>query len=54
MKRYLQVAAQFESLIANGTLEPGVRLPSVRQASSSYRVSHSTVFQATTRSNDEA
>lgn len=46
MKRYLQLAAEFESLIANGTLEPGVRLPSVRQASSSYRVSPSTVFQA--------
>ncbi|MFM0258079.1 aminotransferase-like domain-containing protein [Paraburkholderia sediminicola] len=46
MKRYLQLATEFENLIANGTLEPGVRLPSVRQASSSYRVSPSTVFQA--------
>jgi HAMP domain-containing protein len=46
MKCYLQLAAEFENLIANGTLEPGVRLPSVRQASSSYRVSPSTVFQA--------
>jgi DNA-binding transcriptional MocR family regulator len=46
MKRYQKLAAQFENLIANGTLEPGVRLPSVRQASSSYRVSPSTVFQA--------
>ncbi|MFM0380001.1 PLP-dependent aminotransferase family protein [Paraburkholderia strydomiana] len=46
MKRYLQVAAEFENLIANGTLAPGVRLPSVRQTSSSYRVSASTVFQA--------
>ncbi|OJY24114.1 MULTISPECIES: PLP-dependent aminotransferase family protein [unclassified Pandoraea] len=46
MKRYLQLAAEFESLMLNGTLEPGVRLPSVRRASSSYRVSPSTVFHA--------
>ncbi|WP_345817405.1 PLP-dependent aminotransferase family protein (plasmid) [Paraburkholderia sp. PREW-6R] len=46
MKRYLQLAAEFESLILDGTLEPGVRLPSVRQASCSYRVSPSTVFHA--------
>ncbi|CAG9228879.1 Transcriptional regulator, GntR family with aminotransferase domain [Paraburkholderia sabiae] len=46
MKRYLQVAAEFENLIADGTLAPGVRLPSVRQASSSHRVSPSTIFQA--------
>ncbi|MFM0705830.1 GntR family transcriptional regulator, partial [Paraburkholderia sediminicola] len=46
MKRYLQLAAEFENLISSGTLEPGVRLPSVRQASGSYRVSPSTVFQA--------
>ena len=46
MKRYLQLAAEFESLILNGTLGPGVRLPSVRQASSSYRVSPSTIFHA--------
>ncbi|MGT2477674.1 aminotransferase-like domain-containing protein [Paraburkholderia terrae] len=46
MKRYMQLAAQLEQTIANGTLEPGMRLPSVRQASSSYHVSASTVFQA--------
>lgn len=46
MKRYLQLAAQFEKMIANGTFEPGMRLPSVRQASSSYRASASTVFHA--------
>ncbi|MGF6727832.1 DNA-binding transcriptional MocR family regulator [Paraburkholderia sp. GAS41] len=46
MKRYRQLAAEFESLILNGTLEPGVRLPSVRQASCSYRVSPSTAFHA--------
>ncbi|CAD6560329.1 PLP-dependent aminotransferase family protein [Paraburkholderia sabiae] len=46
MKRYLQLAAEFENLITNGTLVPGVRLPSVRRASSSYRVSPSTIFQA--------
>ncbi|AJZ61321.1 aminotransferase class I and II family protein [Paraburkholderia fungorum] len=46
MKRYLQLAVEFESLILNGTLEPGARLPSVRQASSAYRVSSSTVFHA--------
>jgi DNA-binding transcriptional MocR family regulator len=46
MKRYLQLAAEFENLILNSTLEPGVRLPSVRQASRSYRVSPSTVFHA--------
>lgn len=46
MKRYLQLAAQFQNLIADGTLEPGMRLPSVRQASRSYRVSPSTVFHA--------
>ncbi|MFM0320639.1 hypothetical protein PQR36_37655 [Paraburkholderia nemoris] len=44
MKRYLQLAAEFESLILNGTLKPDVRLPSVRQASCSYRVSPSTVI----------
>jgi DNA-binding transcriptional regulator YhcF (GntR family) len=46
MKRYLQLATELESLILNGTLEPDVRLPSVRQASRSNRVSPSTVFQA--------
>lgn len=46
MKRYMQLAARFEKIIANGTLEPGMRLPSVRQASSSYHVSASTVFLA--------
>ncbi|KXV03172.1 GntR family transcriptional regulator [Caballeronia megalochromosomata] len=46
MKRYLQLVAQFQKVIADGTLEPGMRLPSVRQASSSYGVSHSTVSHA--------
>ena len=46
MKRYEALAADVAASIANGTLKPGDRLPSVRQASSSRHVSAATVFQA--------
>ncbi|WP_291519129.1 PLP-dependent aminotransferase family protein [Acidovorax sp.] len=46
MKRYEQLAGDIAESIANGTLPPGARLPSVRQTSDSRGVSPSTVFQA--------
>lgn len=46
MKRYEALAADIAASIANGTLRPGDRLPSVRQASSSRHVSPATVFEA--------
>lgn len=46
MKRYEALAADVAASIHNGTLKPGDRLPSVRQASASRGVSPATVFQA--------
>jgi DNA-binding transcriptional MocR family regulator len=46
LKRYEAVAADIVRSIESGTLQPGDKLPSVRQASASRRVSISTVFQA--------
>lgn len=46
MKRYEALAADIAASIRNGTLRPGDRLPSVRQASGSRHVSPATVFQA--------
>ena len=46
MKRYEALAADIAASIRNGTLRPGDRLPSVRQASSSRHVSPATVFEA--------
>lgn len=44
--RYEAVAADIVRSIEAGTLRPGDRLPSVRQASAARRVSASTIFQA--------
>ena len=46
MKRYEQYAEEIEELIRSQALRHGDRLPSVRQASASRRISPSTVFQA--------
>ena len=46
MKRYEQLAGDIAESIANGTLPPGARLPSVRQTTANRGVSPSTVFQA--------
>ncbi len=46
MKRYEQFADDIAELIRSGVLGPGQRLPSVRYASQTHRVSPSTVFQA--------
>ncbi len=46
MKRYQQLAHDIAALIDNGVLTPGERVPSVRQASKTYRVSPATVYQA--------
>ncbi|WP_439862315.1 GntR family transcriptional regulator MpaR [Pseudomonas sp. MBLB4136] len=46
MKRYEKFAEQIAELIRSGVLAPGERVPSVRQASRTYGVSPSTVFQA--------
>lgn len=46
MKRYEALAAEVAASIRNGTLKPGDRLPSVRQASSSRHLSPATVFEA--------
>jgi DNA-binding transcriptional regulator YhcF (GntR family) len=46
MKRYEALAADVAASIANGTLKPGDKLPSVRQASSSRHLSPATVFEA--------
>ena len=46
MKRYEKFAAEIAELIRNGVLASGEKVPSVRQASRTYGVSVSTVFQA--------
>jgi len=46
MKRYEQLAQDISALISSGALRPGDRLPSVRQASVSRKLSPSTIFQA--------
>lgn len=46
MKRYEALAADIAASIQRGLLRPGDRLPSVRQASASRKVSPATVFQA--------
>ena len=46
MKRYEALAADIAASIQNGTLKPGDKLPSVRQASTSRHVSPATVFEA--------
>ncbi len=46
MKRYEALAADIAASIQQGLLKPGERLPSVRQASASRRVSPATVFEA--------
>ena len=46
MKRYEALAQEIAESIAHGTLRPGDRLPSVREASRSRGVSPSTVFEA--------
>ncbi|MBC7499407.1 MAG: PLP-dependent aminotransferase family protein [Herminiimonas sp.] len=46
MKLYEALAHEIAGSILNGVLQPGDRLPSVRQACSSRQISPSTVFQA--------
>lgn len=46
LKRYEALAAEIVRSIEGGTLRPGDKLPSVRQASAARRLSASTVFQA--------
>lgn len=46
MKRYEALAADIAASIQNGTLKPGDKLPSVRQASISRHVSPATIFEA--------
>ncbi len=46
MKRYERYAAEIEQLVRQRVLRPGDRLPSVRQASASRRLSQATVLQA--------
>lgn len=46
MKRYEKLADQIAEMIRTGLLAPGDKAPSVRQASSRFGVSPSTVFQA--------
>ena len=46
MKLYERYAEEIDALIRSGSLRPGERLPSVRQASASRRISPSTVFEA--------
>ncbi len=43
---YEQVAARLQGLIAEGTLQPGDRLPSVRKLKQQLSVSTSTVMEA--------
>lgn len=45
-KRYEALADEIAASIRAGTLRPGDRLPSVRQAAASWQVNASTVFQA--------
>ena len=46
MKRYEALAEQIAAMISNGLLVPGDKAPSIRQASSRFGVSASTVFRA--------
>ena len=46
MKRYQALAADISASIRKGLLKPGDRLPSVREASASRKLSPSTVFEA--------
>ena len=46
MKRYENLAEQIAEMIRSGVLSPGDKAPSVRQASTRFGVSPSTVFQA--------
>ena len=46
MKRYEALAADIVASIQKGTLKPGDKLPSIRQASTSRHVSPATVFEA--------
>ena len=46
MKRYERYAQEIANLIRTQTLRPGDRLPSVRQASASRKISPATVFAA--------
>ena len=46
MKQYERCAAEIAGLILNGSLRVGDRLPSVRAASASRRISPATVFEA--------
>lgn len=46
LKRYERYAEEIATLIRKQTLRPGDRLPSVRQASASRRISPATVFEA--------
>lgn len=45
-RRYERLAAELTDMIRRGALPPGARLPSVREASSTRRISPSTVFEA--------
>lgn len=46
LRRYEQLAHTLTALIHTGQLQPGTRLPSVRQMSAQYSASPATVFQA--------
>ncbi|MEM9359970.1 MAG: PLP-dependent aminotransferase family protein, partial [Pseudomonadota bacterium] len=46
MARYLEIADEIATFIENGALRPGDAVPSVRKASTSYRVSKGTVVEA--------
>jgi DNA-binding transcriptional MocR family regulator len=46
LRRYERYAEELTALIRRGDLPPGARLPSVRQASRSRRISPATVFEA--------
>ncbi len=45
MKKYELLAEDIEALIASGTIQPGERLPSVRQTITARHLSPSTVFE---------
>jgi len=46
VRRYEQVALEFSTLISQGVLRPGDRIPSVRKACQQYRVNAGTILQA--------
>src|SRR5262245_28145572 len=46
IRRYEQVALEFSTLISQGVLRPGDRIPSVRKACQQYRVNAGTILQA--------